>query len=132
MPQVQDRSLNLLTSSPACYHCATDAPTLPLPRKNYLQYKNSLQLDYNTIQSVFYHVSKRCQTGSFGIKTNVLLMALMCLRYTREMQASEECERTFWPIFHQDGCFVTNTSHRSDGVARHDKSGVALYNCRIL
>ena len=25
MPLVQDRSLNLLTSSPACYHCATDA-----------------------------------------------------------------------------------------------------------
>ena len=26
MPLVQDRSLNLLASSPACYHCTTDAP----------------------------------------------------------------------------------------------------------
>ena len=25
-PLVQDRSLDLLTSSPVCYHCATDAP----------------------------------------------------------------------------------------------------------
>ena len=26
MPLVQDRSLDLSTSSPACYHCTTDAP----------------------------------------------------------------------------------------------------------
>ena len=28
MPVVQDRSLDLLTSSPACYHCTTDARML--------------------------------------------------------------------------------------------------------
>ena len=33
MPLVQDRSLDLLTSSPACYHCAMDAPYIILPRK---------------------------------------------------------------------------------------------------
>ena len=31
MPLVQDRSLNLLTCSPARYHCATDAPCLHDP-----------------------------------------------------------------------------------------------------
>ena len=28
MPLMQDRSLDLLTSSPARYHCTTDAPTI--------------------------------------------------------------------------------------------------------
>ena len=37
MPQVQDQSLNLLTCSPASYHCATAAPSpsqLPLTPNN--------------------------------------------------------------------------------------------------
>ena len=38
MPLVQDRSLDLLTSSPARYHCTTDAPTPPSSKATHSNY----------------------------------------------------------------------------------------------
>ena len=61
MPLVQDRSLNLLASSPARYHCTTDAPWY---NKTYLCW---LTITITTIMVYFYMAHIQIGTIHFAI-----------------------------------------------------------------
>ena len=53
MPQVQDRSLDMLICSPARYHCATTAPTTFNQKKgNTMIFKVNMLLTVNSKQTI--------------------------------------------------------------------------------
>ena len=70
MPQVQDQSLDLLTSSHAHYHCATDSPTPP---------PTNLSIISNLYMNINIHVWKlKCTTAGFCIWPGLVTSCLSC------------------------------------------------------